>query len=62
MTEMFNPAAVELIGHSEIDEIRTSSVSTMPTGLLDSFTKEEVLDLVAFLKSAGDPDHEIFSP
>ena len=32
-----------------------SIVSPMPAGLLNSFSKEEVLDLLAYLESAGDP-------
>jgi hypothetical protein len=32
----------------------------MPEGLLGLMTKEEVLDLVAYTLSAGDPKHEAF--
>ncbi len=61
MTDVFNPSALESIRNSEIEEIRTSAISTMPTGLLDTFTQEQILDLIAYLKSRGNPDHEIFS-
>jgi hypothetical protein len=37
-----------------------SKVSPMPTGLLNTFTKEEILDLLAFLESMGDPKHPNF--
>jgi hypothetical protein len=32
----------------------------MPTGLLNTLTAEEILDLTAFLRSGGKPDHELF--
>ena len=42
-------------------EARTvSRVSEMPEGLLDIFTEEEVLDLVAYIRSAGNPEDPAF--
>ena len=42
-------------------ETRTvSRVSEMPEGLLDILTKEEVLDLVAYIKSGGNPEDPAF--
>lgn len=35
-------------------------VSQMPTGLLVTLTKEEILDLVAFIQSSGNPTDTIF--
>jgi hypothetical protein len=32
----------------------------MPEGLLQLMTKDEVLDLVAYTLSGGDPKHEAF--
>ena len=32
-----------------------SSVSTMPMGLLNTLTREEILDLLAYVRSSGDP-------
>ena len=61
LTDPFNPAHIEGLRYGEIDEIKTSTVSAMPTGLLDGFTREEILDLIAFLKSQGNPGHEMFS-
>ena len=37
-----------------------SKVSPMPEGLPGLMTKEEVLDLVAYTLSGGDPKHEVF--
>ncbi len=35
----------------EIDERTTSAISLMPEGLLNTFTKDEILDLLAYLES-----------
>jgi len=32
----------------------------MPTGLIDSFQQDEILDLMAYLLSRGDRKHEMF--
>ncbi|MEO1973955.1 MAG: c-type cytochrome, partial [Pirellulaceae bacterium] len=42
-----------IIPKSEVDERQKSSVSMMPTGLLNELSKDEVRDLVAFLKRGG---------
>jgi hypothetical protein len=34
----------------------------MPSGLLNTFTKEEILDLLAYLESLGDAKHPNFQP
>jgi putative heme-binding domain-containing protein len=47
------PDRVE-IPKSQILERRPSKVSPMPEGLLNSFTEDEILDLLAYLVSAGD--------
>jgi len=50
-----NPLSAERIEikKSEVAERRASKVSPMPEGLLDQFTKEEILNLLAYLESAG---------
>ena len=42
-----------VISKSDIQSREATSVSMMPTGLFDSLTDREVLDLVAFLRSAA---------
>jgi putative heme-binding domain-containing protein len=45
------------------DEIvgrRKSNVSIMPKGLLDKLTKEEILDLMAYVIARGDAKHSLF--
>jgi putative heme-binding domain-containing protein len=57
-----NPLEPETITikKSEIESRSLSKVSPMPAGLLNTFTKEEILDLMAYLESLGDPTHPNF--
>ena len=58
-----NPLEKELITvkKSEIKSQELSKISPMPEGLMNNFTKDEILDLLAFLESLGDPKHSDFS-
>jgi putative heme-binding domain-containing protein len=45
---------------AKIEAQRPSPVSEMPQGLVNVLTKEEILDLIAFLRSAGDAADRAF--
>ena len=45
---------------SEIDERTKSPTSIMPKGLLDKLTREEILDLIAYVAARGDAKHPLF--
>jgi putative heme-binding domain-containing protein len=45
------PNAEQRIARSDVTEMRPGSVSVMPSGLADQLTKQELADLVAFLKA-----------
>ncbi|NBV22568.1 MAG: hypothetical protein EBS05_11710 [Proteobacteria bacterium] len=47
---------------ANVRERRLSEVSPMPTGLLNSLRLEQILDLLAYLESGGDPKHRDFQP
>ena len=53
-------AAPLVIKKKEIAEKKKSPISIMPKGLLDKLTREEILDLVAYVASKGDPKHKLF--
>lgn len=59
-TDMLDPKASVDIPRREIDEEHPSDISVMPAGLLNTLTGEEVQDLVTFLRSGGDPKHELY--
>ncbi|MFM7151275.1 MAG: hypothetical protein ACKO23_15680, partial [Gemmataceae bacterium] len=45
---------------SEIENRNKSPNSLMPKGLLDRMTKEEILDLLGYVISGGNPKHPVF--
>ncbi|MCE3017637.1 MAG: c-type cytochrome [Pirellula sp.] len=59
-TNMLDPGNFTNIKRGDIAEMRASKVSMMPTGLLDTLSSDEVVDLLAYLKSGGNPKHEIY--
>ncbi len=46
---------------SEVTERRASKISPMPSGLADVLSREEVLDLLAFLEAGGRASHPAFT-
>jgi putative heme-binding domain-containing protein len=56
-----SPERIE-IKKSDIAERRPSKVSPMPEGLLNQFTKDEILDLLAYLESMGKEKGANFKP
>ncbi len=55
------PDAVIEIPEADIVSEENSPVSPMPVGLLNAFTKDQILDLLAFLDSGGNPDAPVYS-
>ena len=50
------------IKKSDIDDRSTSPVSIMPKGLLDKLTRDEVLDLIAYVAARGQESSCLFNP
>jgi putative heme-binding domain-containing protein len=48
------------IKKADINRVVPSDVSPMPTGLLVTLSKDEILDLVAFVAAQGNPKHKFF--
>ncbi|MEZ6056577.1 MAG: FKBP-type peptidyl-prolyl cis-trans isomerase [Planctomycetaceae bacterium] len=61
MTNMLEPGNITTVKRTEVELMQAATTSMMPDGLIDRLTKDEILDLVAFLKSGGNPDHEAFA-
>jgi putative heme-binding domain-containing protein len=51
--DMISPSKLTTIDVDDIDEMKPSKLSMMPNGLLDNLTREEILDLVAYMKSTA---------
>ena len=59
-TDLTDPNARMTINRNTIEELIVSKTSPMPAGLFKRMTKEEILDLIAYLISGGDSGHEYF--
>lgn len=55
------PEETVAIKKSEIVKMASSGVSPMPTGLLVTLKRDEILDLVAYVASKGNRKHRAFS-
>ena len=55
-----SPQSVVEIATDDVDEMKPSKVSLMPKDLLNTLSKEEILDLLAYIESGGDPKHKNF--
>ena len=51
---------VTVIEKEFIEGRKKSTVSPMPAGMVDKLSKEEILDLIAYVISKGDMKHKIF--
>ncbi|MBC7964542.1 MAG: c-type cytochrome [Fuerstia sp.] len=58
---MLEPGNLTNVSRDEIEETLVSKTSMMPNGLINTLNKDEVLDLVAYLQSGGDPDSPVFT-
>lgn len=54
------PERVRTISKDDIDDREVSKVSIMPKGVLNKLTREEILDLLAYVVSKGDRKHKLF--
>ena len=52
---LLTPGRLTTVYRNEVEEMFHSDVSLMPQGLLDHLTLDEILDLLAFIRSGGDP-------
>jgi putative heme-binding domain-containing protein len=57
---MMAPDVTIEIAQADVRTERPSPVSPMPAGMLNGFTKEQIIELMAFLDARGDPDAAIY--
>jgi putative heme-binding domain-containing protein len=57
---LLRPSQLVTIENEQIGEETFLQVSTMPPGLINALNEEEVLDLLAYLLSGGDPGHAVY--
>ncbi len=49
-----------VINKDDIDLIKVSDVSQMPEGMVDKLSREEIIDLMAYILSGADPKSKLF--
>jgi putative heme-binding domain-containing protein len=57
---MLDPDALVDVKRQDIASMKPATVSMMPPGLLNTLQEDDVLDLLAYLLSGGQQDHELF--
>jgi putative heme-binding domain-containing protein len=60
LTDPEDSTKVVEVKRADIDQVKPSAVSLMPEKLLQPLNEDEVLDLLAYLLSRGDPNHPMF--
>jgi putative heme-binding domain-containing protein len=60
MPDMLHPGRIVTVRPHEVEAVKAMETSPMPTRLLDPLSRDEVLDLMAYLLSEGDPEHAAF--
>jgi len=60
-TNMMNPDEIVSVDRKRVRKMEPSKLSMMPAGLLNMLTKDQVLDLMAYLLSKGNPDDPMFA-
>ena len=61
LTNPFDASTTAAVAKAQIKSREASKVSLMPPGLLNTFKEDEILDLLAYLESMGDPKHPNFN-
>jgi putative heme-binding domain-containing protein len=56
-----NPDESTVVAMDQVKGRKPYPVSLMPAGLINSLNADEVLNLVAYLQSGGDPKHKAFA-
>ncbi|HZJ16645.1 MAG TPA: c-type cytochrome [Chthoniobacteraceae bacterium] len=59
-TDLSDPNQQITVNRKQVKSIELSKVSPMPPGLLNLLTRDEVLDLAAYVLSGGDASHTMF--
>ena len=61
MTNPFAPSDHQAIDEADIAKKETRKISMMPPGLINALNQDELLDLIAYLMSGGNPKDKAFA-
>lgn len=51
---------ITTLNQDEIDARKRAKQSQMPAGMIDKLSREEIIDLIAYVLSNANPDHKMF--
>ena len=61
ITKLFGPGEMSIIDSKKVKSVEPSKTSMMSPDLLNILNDEDILDLTAYVLSAGDPKHHMFA-
>jgi hypothetical protein len=61
LTNLLDPSSLTNVKRADIEMMRAAPNSLMPAGLIDTLSREEILDLLGYLRAGGDPESEVYS-
>lgn len=61
LTDPFDANKVATVAGDDVEEVKPSRTSLMPAKLLEKLNRDELLDLLAYLMSRGNPDDLVFA-
>jgi hypothetical protein len=60
MTSAFAPDILTILDAGQVQQRQPFNISMMPPGLINALNQEELLDLIAYLQSAGNHKDKAF--
>ena len=60
-TNMMDPSATTSVDRKKLKKMEDGKVSMMPPGLINTMSETDILDLLAYLLSAGKADDPMFA-
>ena len=60
LVDPLRPDRIVTIAKIDVEQHRRSKISKMPKGLLNTLSKPEILDLLAYLESGGNAKYPLF--
>ncbi|MGJ8696613.1 MAG: c-type cytochrome [Verrucomicrobiaceae bacterium] len=61
ITNLYAPGEMTTVQRKDLKSVEPSTVSMMPPGLLNTLSDDDILDLVAYVLSGGDPKHGMYA-
>ncbi|MEM7515082.1 MAG: c-type cytochrome, partial [Bacteroidota bacterium] len=57
---IYDPSLLKTVSLSEVMNREKSAISPMPPGLLNRLNEQEIVDLMGYIQSGGNAEHELY--